>query len=528
VSFRGTGASQTAVIWNGININSQLNGQTDFNTISVRNYDAIILRSGGGSVPYGSGAIGGSIHLNSNLKFKNHFSNSIAIGMGSFLTASSHYKGSYGTDRLNVSFGLEHHTSKNDHLYLGTNGKRNENGAFENLNLNLNLGYYLNKKNLLKIFQNNYIGERDFSGTIFAPSNDGYKDDHNRSMLQWHYTHNRFKSILSGAYLYERYRYFPNNQNASFSFGDANTSIVKYDAEYFFNDHLKLNAIVTNNTVSGHGTSIPASQRNSVATSILLQQQCSERLHYGVHLKQEWTENYEAPLVYAFDVAYDWSSYATLKVNASKNFRIPTYNDLYWLGQGNPDLNPETALQGEVVQELNYRDWSFSATAFYIKTKDLIQWKPGANGVWRPQNVNATVNQGVELRLGYAKQWKQKELRVQGDYGYTRAEDQDTKFQLLYVPLHKANASLAYRYRRLTGYYQFSWTDRVFLTADEAQFLPAYDVSNVGIKYALYSDKKSTYTMGFRVNNVYNESYQLVFSRPAPNRNFKIQFTFNF
>ena len=30
-SLRGTSAQQTAVVWNGININSQLNGQTDFN-----------------------------------------------------------------------------------------------------------------------------------------------------------------------------------------------------------------------------------------------------------------------------------------------------------------------------------------------------------------------------------------------------------------------------------------------------------------------------------------------------------------
>src|SRR5690606_22059031 len=34
-SFRGTTASQTAIIWNGININSQFLGQTDFNTINT-------------------------------------------------------------------------------------------------------------------------------------------------------------------------------------------------------------------------------------------------------------------------------------------------------------------------------------------------------------------------------------------------------------------------------------------------------------------------------------------------------------
>ncbi|MFY7811126.1 MAG: TonB-dependent receptor, partial [Flavobacterium sp.] len=34
VALRGTTASQTALVWNGININSQLTGQTDLNTIN--------------------------------------------------------------------------------------------------------------------------------------------------------------------------------------------------------------------------------------------------------------------------------------------------------------------------------------------------------------------------------------------------------------------------------------------------------------------------------------------------------------
>src|SRR5690606_11676443 len=41
-SFRGTNASQTAVVWNGLNINSQLNGQVDFNTINTSNYNSVV------------------------------------------------------------------------------------------------------------------------------------------------------------------------------------------------------------------------------------------------------------------------------------------------------------------------------------------------------------------------------------------------------------------------------------------------------------------------------------------------------
>ena len=60
-SFRGTNASQTAVLWNGIPINSMFTGQTDFNTILTGSIDKLTIRSGSGSVPFGSGAIGGSI-----------------------------------------------------------------------------------------------------------------------------------------------------------------------------------------------------------------------------------------------------------------------------------------------------------------------------------------------------------------------------------------------------------------------------------------------------------------------------------
>ena len=68
-SFRGTSASNTAVIWNGININSINNGQTGFNSLTVSLFDAIAIRSGGGSLEYGSGAVGGTIHLNDYLRF---------------------------------------------------------------------------------------------------------------------------------------------------------------------------------------------------------------------------------------------------------------------------------------------------------------------------------------------------------------------------------------------------------------------------------------------------------------------------
>ena len=72
-SFRGTTAQQTAFIWNGININSLFLGQGDINNIGLLNFDKISIKAGGGSISYGTGAIGGTIHLDDKIQFGKGF-----------------------------------------------------------------------------------------------------------------------------------------------------------------------------------------------------------------------------------------------------------------------------------------------------------------------------------------------------------------------------------------------------------------------------------------------------------------------
>jgi vitamin B12 transporter len=65
-SFRGTSANHTAVLWNGLNINSPTLGQSDFSTIPVAGFDQLSVQYGSAASVVGSDAVGGSILLNSN------------------------------------------------------------------------------------------------------------------------------------------------------------------------------------------------------------------------------------------------------------------------------------------------------------------------------------------------------------------------------------------------------------------------------------------------------------------------------
>jgi len=64
-TFRGTSSSHTLVLWNGIPLNSIANGLLDFSITPVQGFEKIAIVHGGDASVFGSGAMGGSIHLNS-------------------------------------------------------------------------------------------------------------------------------------------------------------------------------------------------------------------------------------------------------------------------------------------------------------------------------------------------------------------------------------------------------------------------------------------------------------------------------
>lgn len=207
VSVRGTGASQTAVVWNGININSQFTGQTDFNTINAAAYDAINVRPGAGSVVYGSGAIGGTVHLHDDFQFNGAKSQRLNIGYGSFETYSANYSGNFSSDQTAIKIKLSGIDSQNDYPYKGTD-RSNTNGDFSNYSLNASAAHWIVKDHLLKIYSSYNKGDRGFSGTMNIPSNSKYLDRNSRNLLEWKYLKGRWSSSLKTAFFKGRISIF--------------------------------------------------------------------------------------------------------------------------------------------------------------------------------------------------------------------------------------------------------------------------------------------------------------------------------
>lgn len=537
-SFRGTSASNTAVVWNGININSINNGQTDFNALTVSLFDGIDIRSGGGSLEYGSGAIGGTIHLKDNLKLNatKKINNQIVLSAGSYDSYNSLYKFRFSNSKLAVSAGISYNQAENDYPLFNTHFN-NENGAIQNGSFNTNAVLALSQYSKLKFYSFNYLGERFFSGALPNPeaAKEKYQDFSNRFLLV--YTQDRFKIKQEArfAYLTQKYKYFEDKDNDNYDYGKSKRYLLNYNLSYKFK---AIDASITSyseyESIYGKTNKIDERNRRQFSQSIIYNHKLNALFNYEVKLRQDFNSDYNVPFTFALGAEIKPLASFFIRANGSKNYRVPTYNDLYWPGQGNLDLIPESALQGELGVGFKNNKFLIDIGAFYIHAKDKIVWTPNGDpsrpGVWVPINISEVNNKGLEVLFNYKESFNRHTLQFDLNYSYTEAIDSKTKKQVIFVPKHLLKSNLGYNYKSFSFFYQQLFNGKIYTTESnlEAFVVPAFFVANIGVDFKLINTNKNQLILGAKINNVFNENYVVRPRRPMPNRNFNININYKF
>lgn len=526
-SFRGTTASQTAVVWNGININSQLTGQTDFNTLLTGNFSSINVKSGGGSVLYGTGAIGGSIHLNQHLPSSVEEQHQFQTGYGSFNTFEARYSYQNQFDKLKFKLAYTRRQSDNDYDIPAQN-RQNENGQFQMNSLDAVMTFDLSETNQLKYFGNYTFGERNFSLIRSSDPKTKYDNTDSRNMIEWQSQWNDFQSNLKAAYLTENFTFFDNLNRNTTSSSEIETQWFQYEF-WLKRKKMKFNAVLNYQISQGQGNQLADAQRSIAGVSLLFQHQIQNKFEYEVTLRQDVNDSFENPFLFSLGTKYDFNKNWSLRWHASKNYRLPTFNDLFWRNGGNPALNAETAYQTELGTDFQIGKFKWSATGFINDITDMIRWLPDANGIWRPQNTDEVQTYGVETGLHYRYSLPDKSyFDFKTQYSYTISENQSTGKQLIYVPFQTANAQLMYSKSHWSAGLFWSFNGSVFTRTDND---PAHQVSNYNLFDAQISWRIPDFfnsKISLRTYNLFNLAYEAVDNRPMPGRSLTLNLNTKF
>lgn len=523
ISLRGSSASQTGVYWNGIGVNSALNGQTDFNTLQANSFDQLEVRKGGGSVLFGNGSVGGAINLKDEVNFNHARQARVLLGLASYDTYFTQLTGIWSSDKFYAKISGGAQTSENDYPYLNTDLK-NDNGAYVNYNLNATLGYKINELHTLRFNMSVFDNDRELSRTLSAESRAKLENQDQRFLLDWTYLGNRYTSSVKIAFLHEDFQYlFDKNVPANESVGSSDRLIGKYDFTYFLNNDMFFRSGLEFENAQGDGGNINGASRDDFTGYVLMHHEPWKKFMYNVSLRAGVSSAYEVPIIYSLDARYVFTSSLSLRGAYSTNYRLPTFNDLYWEPGGNPELKPEFSSSGELGVEYQLKKINISAGWYFIKSQDLIQWRPVTQDFWSPVNIDNTTNHGLEFMASYNHVIGNHLLALKASYDYTMANDDATNKQLIYVPQHRAGGILDYSWNKWNFNYNLQYVGKVFITTTNTENIDDYLLSDISLGRSICKD---LVTLNFKVNNLFNINYQSVAFRPMPGRNYVFQINF--
>ena len=546
-SFRGTTASHTLVLWNGFQINAPTLGQVDFSTIPVFMTEQVALKWGSGTSA-NSGGLGGAI----NIENTQHFGEGLLLDLkqtyGSFNTFGSYITAGYSwaSHLLRVK---AYRTSSDNNFEYNNIGviphqvMKQKNGEYIDYGL-MPEYQWRHRNSLITIVSWNQWSDRNCPQIMPNVNNDNTKEytenGYSRNFISYKTYWETGKIEIKSAYFYEKQHYFLE------SYTDIGTPVTqinsKNDANVFhqifdLNQDLyktwKLNAKiqyeheqVSSNNYDG------IKDRDIMSFYAAVTGKLLKPLDLRLTLRNDLVDWKSEGLFPTATLSYSSLFVKGLKINAgySHNYRSPSLNDMYWNPGGNPDLRPENGrtLDGNLMYSRSFGRFSVDCTlgTYYSDVKDWIQWVPTTYRYWVPENVNEVVAYGVEahLKMNYfINDWN---VTVTGNYVYSHTTD-ESGMQLIYIPLHHANAFAEVKWRTWNMTYTMEYTGERKTSMNANEFY-GFQLNPYTLHHLSLGKQISKFYAEFRINNLTDVDYMAVLWRPMPGRSYEISLNYKF
>ncbi len=446
--------------------------------------------------------------------------------------------------------------------------ERNRSGAYKDLHVMQEVYYdtrggdrfglsawYISSNRELPMLTTDYGDERDFENR--------QREHTFRGVLSWNRSRDTWRTTVRGGYINTRMAYDYRREVTQDLWADmtrsrsrVNTFFGRAEGEYAAGRKCFLSADVSahqhfvrsedKNVIQQNGDKAIVGYdkgRVELSGSVSAKWQPVDRLGMSLVLREEMFGDRVAPLIPALFVDGLLSRRGNLMVKASvsKNHKFPTLNDMYFLPGGNPDLRNESGWTYDAGASFNVASTdvlpftlSGEATWFDSRIDDWIIWLPTPKGFFSPRNVKTVHAYGIETRLNLALKpsadWL---VDINGSYSWTQSinegekmspADQSVGKQLPYVP--ERSASLTGRLSWKSWCFLYKWayySERYTMSSNDYTLsgrLPEYFMSNITLEKAL-SLKPVDLQFKLAVNNLFNEDYLSVLSRPMPGINFE-------
>ncbi|MCX6333154.1 MAG: TonB-dependent receptor [Bacteroidia bacterium] len=542
-SFRGTSAGHTQVTWNGININDPMLGQTDFSLIPAGMIDNVMVSFGGASMDLGSGAIGGIINLGNEPSWRKETIIDLAPGAGSFGRYSGMLKVSTGGDKFQTVTKAFLNTATNNFRFLDTElavpgWKRREHNQLTQNSFMQEI-YFRRSANVLSARIWYQSASRNLPGSIlYGYSGEKQSDNSLRSLVSYDAVKGNKEFFATAGWMRTDMRYTSFYDTIG-SKNIVNTLIIKGGMNFPLSESTIIKAVLNDelNLVQSNYYSGKVNHNNA---SLTLSAERKKGKWFGAALLVRETLDNKSLLVPDFSAGFELRTIRGeehyIKLNLSRNSKIPSLNDRFWNPGGNPELKNEYAYSLEAGYKLEHRltsSFNINSELNYFNNyiRNMIQWYPETDFIWVAGNIGSANTTGLESSASLKYAFNTFSVELDAGYSYTRARDISTdetsSGQMIYIPKHQANSTLQVSYRNIYSYWVINYAGRIYTTSDNSGFLREYAISSLSGGYKL-KIKENIADIRFKVDNIFNVSYQTIKYYPQTGRSYFLVLSFRF
>ena len=577
VSVRNLGAHHTAVSYDGVTVSNTQAGQIDVGRFSLDNMESLSLAIGADESLMQSARHYASAGVLSILTERPHFDEGknsafrFRLKGGSFglVTPSLRYWQRVG-EQTSLALNGSYMRADGVYPFVLVNGRERTNEKRYNSDIytwqgEANLYHTFTDKSQLDMKAYWFYSERGLPGsvTLYNPvSRERLWDEdffaqavyrkafdekwNLHARLKYTHTWNRYEDTnvkYDGGKQIDVNRQNEYYASATLGWSPVEAFRIALAEDVFYND-------LRNNINIGSNPDYPFPKRITSLTALSAQWQW-ERLHVEGNVvgtyAHETVENGENPadkhrLSPCVSVTYRLLPNESLHLRAmwKNTFRMPSFNDLYYLRIGNSGLRPEKATEynlgltwsGKPFQAVKYL--SATVDAYYNDVTDKIVAFPSTY-VWKMANFGKVKIKGIDVTLATEVPIYHKVSAIlTGAYTFQESLDKlkasaSYNRQLPYTPKHSGNASLLIRNPWVNlGYSVLFQGERWSSSQQTAQYkLKAYSEHTLTLSRE-FRFKSCQLNLSGSIHNLFDKQYEIVKYYPMPGRSFSLIGTINF
>jgi len=467
------------------------------------NIDHIEVLRGPASAVYGTNAMGGVINIITQKLLTTGFQTRISAGYGSYHTQKYHLQHTGAIGKFSYLAGIGFNRS---------DGHRAD-SKFDGKNVAVKLGFRINS-NIELSFNSAYTPYEYHDPGPEGISLYGYFDygDITRSSMDVT-LNNRFAHTDGTLKIHGN---FGEHQLSDGWYSEDQTNGIilfqNIDLFYDLKTTIGFDAKRYGGLAKSNGSKLGTFFNDEIAAYVHVQKILWKKLIIGTGIRFEDNSNFGQESLPKFGIVYHPALQTALRASVAKGFRSPSVKDLFLYKVANADLSPERLVNYELgFNQAIGKMLAVDLCGFYYEGEQLIELAQAAPNVYQNMNVGSNNAKGFEVTI-QAKPLKSVTANI--SYSYL-----DSKLTLPYAP-NKFNFFLNYTIARCELSLYGEYINRLYASY---QLSPVKTVIEKLADYSLVH-LKLQYTLTERlqlsvgVDNVFDESYQILKGYPMPGR----------